>query len=179
MDNQIVAHSDSERERNCQRIKDLRYFTFMLRRASYRIFLSIMLIICDSIEDETSVHKCLRRLTWLNDGEDEIVFPSANLQSSDLDDELTMAEKSLCFEFERWETDAAVIQTILNAAEDNHHHLIGPFAKFLHQHLLKKVKSETLCEPGISRWLETDMDELVFKVDSLIRISSYEILERF
>ena len=180
MESPIAAYFASRRETNRLRINHLRYLTFMIRRASFRKFLSVMLLIARSIEDENAADKFRRRLHWINDGEDEIVFPppplSTTPESRNLGSELYIAENSLCYEYFRWICDAEMIQRIIKYSESERtFDSCCRLAKLVYKKMLKNVKDGTLFDPigNVYRRDIEDMDELVNSIEEIIR-SSYQ-----
>ena len=179
MESPFDAYFGPQRESNRQRIIHLRYLTFMLRRASFRIFLSVMIVVTNAMQDELAESKCRSQLARINDGEDEIVFPppppTTTPESRYLLCELTMAEVILCSEYVRFLDDSSTIQSILDSFRNEASYIeINNIAKLLYDPLLMNVKDGTLrAVPSGNDHRNTidDMDRFVDKVESIIEIS--------
>jgi len=179
MENPFDAYFAPQRESNRLQIIHLRYLTFMLRRASFRIFLSVMIVVTNAMRDELAESKCRSQLTCINDGEDEIVFPppppTTTPESRYLLYELTMAEVILCSEYVRFLDDSSTIQSILDSFRNEASYIeINNIAKRLYHPLLMNVNDGTLrAVPSGNDHHHTidDMDRFVDKVESIIEIS--------
>jgi len=179
MESPFDAYYLPQREGNRLKIIHLRYLTFMLRRASFRIFLSVMIVVSNAFHDELAESKLRSQLSRMNDGEDEIVFPppppTTTPETRYLLYELTMAEVILCSEYVRFLHDSSTMQSILDAFQNEATYFeISDIAKLLYNPLLMMVKDGTLYAgpAGNDRRNATDnLDEFFAKVESIIEIS--------